>query len=149
MSVQRGSGDLIPLRPPAAELVEGDGPRSTSLIDAAVTVGVGARPGTSAEDVLAAVDAVLPAGVRVVALATVDRRAAEPGVQAAAAARGWTLVARTVDELAAVPVPSVSARVAAALGTPSVAEAAALADGGRLVVPKTVRGPVTVAVAAR
>ncbi|MCO7222615.1 cobalamin biosynthesis protein [Klenkia sp. PcliD-1-E] len=43
--------------------------------------------------------------------------------------------------------PSVSARVAAALGTPSVAEAAALAEGGTLLVPKTVRGPVTVAVA--
>lgn len=112
-------------------------------------MGVGARPGVSAEDVLAAVDAVLPAGVRVVALATVDRRAAEPGVQAAAAARGWTLVARTVAELAAVPVPSVSARVAAALGTPSVAEAAALAEGGELLVPKTVRGPVTVAVVLR
>ncbi|WP_256481177.1 cobalamin biosynthesis protein [Klenkia sp. PcliD-1-E] len=52
-----------------------------------------------------------------------------------------------VEVLAAVPVPSVSARVAAALGTPSVAEAAALAEGGTLLVPKTVRGPVTVAVA--
>ncbi|GHE12030.1 cobalamin biosynthesis protein [Klenkia taihuensis] len=111
-------------------------------------VGVGARPGVSADLVLAAVDAVLPAGARVRALATVDRRAAEPGVRDAAAARGWPLVAFPVEALAAVPVPSVSARVAAALGTPSVAEAAALADGGRLVVPKTVRGPVTVAVAA-
>jgi cobalamin biosynthesis protein CbiG len=150
VTVQRGSGELIELRPGAADLVNQDGLRSTSLINAEqeVVVGVGARPGVTADLVLAAVDAVLPAGARVRALATVDRRAAEPGVRDAAAARGWPLVAFPVEALAAVAVPSVSARVAAALGTPSVAEAAALADGGRLVVPKTVRGPVTVAVAA-
>jgi cobalamin biosynthesis protein CbiG len=132
--------------------VEGDGLRSTPLINAApaeVVVGVGARAGTPADEVLAAVDAVLPPGVRVTTLATVDRRAAEPGVQAAAAARGWRLVGLPVDRLAQVSVPTVSARVAAALGTPSVAEAAALADGGELLVPKTVHGRVTVAVAAR
>ncbi|SCX39676.1 cobalt-precorrin 5A hydrolase [Klenkia marina] len=139
-----------------------DGRGSTQLIHAAqagvaaaqvaaveVVVGVGARPGTPADEVLAAIDAVLPPGSTVAALATVDRRAAEPGVQAAAAARGWPLVGLAVDRLAQVPVPTVSARVAAALGTPSVAEAAALADGGELVVPKTVHGQVTVAVARR
>ncbi|MEI4272510.1 cobalamin biosynthesis protein [Klenkia sp. LSe6-5] len=114
-----------------------------------VVVGVGARPGTPADEVLAAVDAVLPPGARVTALATVDRRAAEPGLQAAAASRGWTLVGLAVDRLAQVPVPTVSARVAAALGTPSVAEAAALVEGGTLVAPRTVHGRVTVAVAAR
>ena len=114
-----------------------------------VVVGVGARPGTTAGEVLAAVDAVLPPGARVVSLATVDRRAAEPGVQQAAAARDWPLVGLPVDRLAGIPVPTVSARVAAALGTPSVAEAAALAVGGELVVPKTAHGRVTVAVASR
>jgi cobalamin biosynthesis protein CbiG len=126
-----------------------DGRGSTQLIHAEVVVGVGARAGTPADEVLAAVDAVLPPGARVTALATVDRRAAEAGVQQAAASRGWTLVARTTDELARVPVPTPSARVAAALGVPSVAEAAALAGGGELLVPKTVHGRVTVAVAAR
>ena len=119
------------------------------MTTAEVVVGVGARAGTPADEVLAAVDAVLPPGARVTALATVDRRAAEPGVQQAASSRGWTLVARTTDELARVAVPTPSARVAAALGVPSVAEAAALADGGDLLVPKTVHGRVTVAVAAR
>ncbi|MBB3083494.1 cobalamin biosynthesis protein [Geodermatophilus sabuli] len=114
-------------------------------------VGVGARPGVSAAEVLAAVDAVLPAcaapqdGVR---LATLDVRAAEPGLQAAAAARGWPLTGHPAATLAAVPVPSPSARVADAVGTASVAEAAALLGGGTLLVARTVVGPVTVAVAS-
>jgi cobalamin biosynthesis protein CbiG len=66
---------------------------------------------------------------------------------AAAAARGWPLTGHPAAELARVPVPTVSARVAAAVGTPSVAEAAALLGGGTLVVGRTVHGRVTVAVA--
>ena len=110
-------------------------------------MGVGAVRGVSAEEVLAAVDAVLPAGARVARLATLDARAAEPGLRAAAAARGWPLTGHPAAELAAVPVPSPSPRVAAAVGTPSVAEAAALLDGGTLLVGRTVVGRVTVAVA--
>ncbi len=113
-----------------------------------VTVGVGAVPGVTAAEVLAAVDAVLPAGARVVRLATLDTRAAEPGPAGAAAARGWPLTGHPAAALAAVAVPSPSARVAAAVGTASVAEAAALLGGTRLVVGKTVHGRVTVAVAA-
>ncbi len=110
-------------------------------------VGIGARPGVTAEEVLAAVDAVLPAGAADVALATLDVRAAEPGIAAAAAVRGWPLTGHPAAELARVPVPTLSARVAAAVGTPSVAEAAALVEGGTLVVGRTVHGRVTVAVA--
>jgi cobalamin biosynthesis protein CbiG len=112
------------------------------------TVGIGAPTGVTAEEVLAAVDAVLPPGAAGVRLATLDTRAAEPGIAAAAAARGWPLVGHPAAELARVPVPAPSGRVAAAVGTPSVAEAAALLGGGRLVVGKTVHGRVTVAVAA-
>ena len=110
-------------------------------------VGVGARPGVSADEVLAAVDAVLPAGADGVRLATLDARAAEPGLVEAAVARGWPLTGHPAAALAAVPVPSPSSRVAAAVGTPSVAEAAALLDGGTLLVGRTVVGRVTVAVA--
>ncbi|GAB3883633.1 hypothetical protein GCM10029964_043330 [Kibdelosporangium lantanae] len=59
----------------------------------------------------------------------------------------------TAAELAAVEVPHPSAAVEASVGTPSVAEAAALLGargvGGRveLVAPKTSRGNVTVAAA--
>ncbi|MGY1739335.1 MULTISPECIES: cobalamin biosynthesis protein [unclassified Blastococcus] len=111
-------------------------------------VGIGARPGVTAEEVLAAVDAVLPDGATGVRLATLDARAAEPGIVAAAAARGWPLTGHPAAELARVPVPTVSARVAAAVGSPSVAEAAALLDGGTLLVGRTVLGRVTVAVAS-
>ncbi len=110
-------------------------------------VGVGARSGVTAAEVLAAVDAVLPAGATDVRLATLAARAAEPGLRDAAAARGWPLTGHGAIELASVVVPSPSALAADRVGTGSVAEAAALLGGGRLVVPKTVHGRVTVAVA--
>jgi cobalt-precorrin 5A hydrolase len=110
-------------------------------------VGVGARSGVGVEEVLAAVDAVLPAGAPDVRLATLAARAAEPGLVGAAAARGWQLTGYSVTELAQIRVPSPSAVVAEAVGTASVAEAAALMEGGELVVRKTVHGRVTVAVA--
>jgi histidinol-phosphate/aromatic aminotransferase/cobyric acid decarboxylase-like protein len=112
-----------------------------------MTVGVGAATGVRVEEVLAAVDAVLPAGQGPVRLATLDARSTEPGLREAAARRGWPLTGHPAAALATVPVPAPSARVAAAVGTPSVAEAAALLDGGQLVVGKTVHGRVTVAVA--
>jgi len=111
------------------------------------TVGIGARSGVTAEEVLAAVDSVLPDGSGDVRLATLDARAREPGVREAADRRGWTLVGHPATALAQVRTPTTSDRVAAAVATGSVAEAAALLDGGSLVVPRTVRGRVTVAVA--
>ena len=110
-------------------------------------VGIGARSGVSAEEVLAAVDAVLPAGSADVRLATLAARAAEPGLVGAAAARGWQLTGYPATDLARIRVPSPSPVVAEAVGTASVAEAAALVDGGELVVGKTAHGRVTVAVA--
>jgi cobalamin biosynthesis protein CbiG len=110
-------------------------------------VGIGARSGVGADEVLAAIDAVLPPGTTGVRLATLDVRAAEAGLLAAAATRGWPLTGHPAAELARVPVPSPSADVAARVGTPSVAEAAALLGGGTLLVPRTVHGRVTVAVA--
>ena len=112
------------------------------------TVGVGAVSGVTPQEVLDAVDAVLPPGAEDVRLATLDARAAEPGLAGAAACRGWPLTGYSAAELAAVPAPAPSARVAELVGTPSVAEAAALLGGGTLVVPKTVHGRVTVAVSA-
>lgn len=113
-----------------------------------ITVGVGTVSGVSAAEVLAAVDAVLPDAGGAVRVATLDTRAREQGLLEAASARGWTLVGHPASVLAAVPVPTPSGRVAAVVGTPSVAEAAALLHGRSLVVPKTVCGRVTVAVAA-
>jgi len=111
------------------------------------TVGVGAVSGVSADEVLAAIDAVLPPGSRDVRLATLDYRAQQAGIRDAAARRGWPVATHPAELLAGVPVPSPSAAVAGHVGTPSVAEAAALVDGGTLLVGKTVHGRVTVAVA--
>ena len=112
-----------------------------------ITVGVGASTGVGAEEVLAAVDSVLPDRAARVRLATLDVRAGEPGLLAAAARRGWLLVGHPATALAEVYVPTPSDRVAAAVGRPSVAEAAALLYGDILAVRKTVHGRVTVAVA--
>jgi cobalamin biosynthesis protein CbiG len=112
------------------------------------TIGVGACRGVSAEEVLAAIEAVLPVDAGRVRLATLDVRAAEPGLIEAAARKGWPLTGHDAATLTRVDVPSPSVRAAAAVGTPSVAEAAALLGGGSLVVPRTVVGRVTVAVAS-
>jgi histidinol-phosphate/aromatic aminotransferase/cobyric acid decarboxylase-like protein len=112
-----------------------------------ITVGVGASRGATVEEVLAAVDAVLPAAEGPVRLATLDVRATEPGLREAASRRGWPLTGHPASALATVAIRTPSARVAAAVGTPSVAEAAALLGGGQLLVGKTVHGRVTVAVA--
>lgn len=106
-------------------------------------VGVGARRSAPAEEVLGLIrealrEAGAPAG-SVVAVATVAAKAREPGIAAAAAALGVPLRTYAAAELARVPVPNPSA-AAAAVGTSSVAEAAALADGGELVVGKRKSG---------
>ncbi|WP_412746235.1 cobalamin biosynthesis protein [Krasilnikovia sp. MM14-A1004] len=118
-----------------------------------MVVGVGARGGVPEEELDRAIDAALAAaavpGRDVGMLATLDRRA-DPALRAVAARRGWTLRAFRPEQLAAVPVPHPSPRVAVAAGTPSVAEAAALlaaGRGARLILPKSVRSGVTVAAA--
>jgi len=86
----------------------------------------------------------------VTVLATLDRRATEPGPREYAAALGCRLIGFPAAELAAQPVPGPSPAVAAAVGTPSVAEAAALLAAGSNAVlrtPKRVHAGVTVAVA--
>jgi cobalt-precorrin 5A hydrolase len=116
-----------------------------------VVVGLGARPGRSAAELTGAITAALAeAGLRaadVRVLATIDRRAAEDGVRAVATAHGWRLAGFTAVELGAHDVPNKSERIAAAVGTPSVAEAAALAAGGELILPKRAFPGVTVAIA--
>lgn len=105
---------------------------------------------TSALHHLRAVHRIDPRDVR--AYASIAGKAAEAGVLAAIAPHELRTYPAAV--LARVAVPHPSARVAAATGTPSVAEAAALhaaaeLAGGRpgvLVVPKVVVGGVTVAV---
>ncbi|WP_017539067.1 cobalamin biosynthesis protein, partial [Nocardiopsis halophila] len=99
-----------------------------------LVVGVGSARGVSAEEVGALIDRVLaeqwlsPASVR--AVATVDVKADEEGILRAARERGWEVLTFPAEELAAVEVPNPSETVRAEVGTPSVAEAAALHAAG-------------------
>lgn len=110
-----------------------------------VVVGVGASRGVPVAEVVGLVEDVLrEAGLAsgaVAALATVDTKAGEPGLVRAAALLGVPLVTYPARELAAVEVPHPSELPLAALGTPSVAEAAALMGGGELLVPKRKSAP--------
>ena len=115
-------------------------------------VGVGCSRGAPAEEILDLIDTALAdaalAPASVATLASVAAKRDEPGLAAAARARGWPLRFHPAGELAVVPVPNPSAAAAHAVGTPSVAEAAALAAGrAELVVPKRKTARATVAVA--
>ncbi|MFF4300887.1 precorrin-3B C(17)-methyltransferase [Streptomyces sp. NPDC001601] len=105
-----------------------------------LVVGVGASQGAPADEVLGLVGTALrDAGLSprsIAELATVDAKSGEPGLVEAAARLGVPLVTYSAEELAAVQVPNPSDAPLAAVGTPSVAEAAALARGGELLVPK-------------
>ncbi|WP_405964634.1 precorrin-3B C(17)-methyltransferase [Streptomyces sp. NBC_00723] len=120
-AVEPGSGEVL-LRPPS------------------LVVGVGASSGAPADEVLDLVEGVLrEAGLSVrslAELATVDAKADEPGIVGAARRLGVPVVTYSAEELAGVEVPNPSDAPLAAVGTPSVAEAAALIGGGELLVPK-------------
>lgn len=128
-SVTRSPGHRWADAPPAAR------PR--------LVVGVGARRGVSVGEVAGLIRRTLAgAGLSegaVVELATVEAKAAEPGLVAAAARLGVPLRGYGAAALASVAVPGPSGAVLSAVGTPSVAEAAALlaaGPGGELLVAK-------------
>jgi cobalt-precorrin 5A hydrolase len=116
-----------------------------------LVVGVGCSRGCPAVELLRLVgDALRRLDGEVVMLATVDSRADEPCVVAAAAALRVPLITHAASVLAEVPVPTPSVVVERHVGTPSVAEAAAIVsagEGGRLVVEKRRSAHATCAVA--
>ena len=114
--------------------------REVLLRPPSLVVGVGASRGVPVDEVLGLVESALrDAGLSVKSvaeLATVDARADEPGVLGAAERLGVPVVTYSPEELATVAVPNPSGASLGAVGTPSVAEAAALLRGGELLVPK-------------
>lgn len=116
----------------------GTGPESGAR---SLVVGVGARRGAPGDVVFALIEAVLSgAGLDaadVLEVATVDAKGDEPGIVGAAARLGVPVRTHPAGALAAVRVPHPSGAVGAAVGTASVAEAAALIEADELVVPKT------------
>lgn len=125
-----------------------------ALADRDLVLGIGCSSGATVDDIQALVRAALAeAGASVEsvsAIASVDVKQNEPGLLDFA--DRWHLPLRwfSAMQLRGVAVPTPSAAVAAAVGTPSVAEAAALLEsGGKLVVSKRVSANVTAAVARR
>ena len=127
-------------------------PGVVTLHPPSLVAGVGASTGAPARDVSdlleAAVEGAGLARPSITEVATLDRKTSEPGLQAL----GLRLRGFGAETLRAVPVPTPSAVVADAVGTPSVAEAAALlcaGPGAELVVPKQANAVATVAIARR
>lgn len=110
------------------------GPAQAVLRPPSLTVGVGASSAVSADEVLDAVEEALgeaelsPRSVAL--LATVEAKAREPGLLEAAERLGVPLRTYPAQTLAEVPVPHPSQAPRSAVGTPSVAEAAALLAAG-------------------
>jgi len=146
-------------------LVDTD-PSVVRIVPPTLVVGIGSARGVSTDAVTAALATLETEhgfDLRAVrAFATVDRKADEPGINAAVADWAFwhwqdepTLLVYPAETLARVDVPNPSDVVLAEVGTPSVAEAAALyaarelAGGApvELVVPKVKAGNVTVAAA--
>jgi cobalt-precorrin 5A hydrolase/precorrin-3B C17-methyltransferase len=134
----------------------GVGLPTTVLHPPSLVVGVGAATTASVEEVVGLVrQALADAGLApesATAVTTLDRRAGDAALRAVGQALGVPVWGFPSAALAGVPVPHPSPVVDGAVGTPSVAEAAALlgaGPGAALVVPKR-RGPsATVAVARR
>lgn len=133
-------------------VVDRDGPTVT-VRPPSLVVGIGSSRGVAAEEVGALVDLALAEArlspLAVAHVATVEAKADEDGILAAADLRGWDVVALPADQLAATPVPNPSEVVRQVVGTPSVSEASALHLGGDLLVAKTRTAMATVAVARR
>jgi cobalt-precorrin 5A hydrolase/precorrin-3B C17-methyltransferase len=133
-------------------LVDADD-RTVVLRPPSLVLGLGASRGVTADEVLALVDRALAgAGLSpasVAAVGTADAKADEAGLVDACARRGWSLTTFPSERLAAVDVPNPSEEPQKVLGTPSVAEAAAVLLGDELVVEKTKSRMATVAVARR
>jgi len=95
-----------------------------------VALGIGCDRGTSLDTLATAVaqalDQVALSTDAVTAIATIDRKADEPAIAALARRHGWALQFYDAATLAGVDVPNPSETVRRYMGTPAVAEAAAL-----------------------
>jgi cobalt-precorrin 5A hydrolase len=121
-----------------------------------MVAGIGCRSGVSAEQVesalVAALAPIVPAGRTLSLIATPAAKGHEPGIIAAAAARGIPLMLITQSDLEAANPGTLthSEHAMIVMNVHSVAEAAALAGAGptsRLLGPRIAIGPVTCALA--
>lgn len=116
-------------------------------------LGIGLNSGTSDDEILDAIKSTLEANRlsihSIKFLSTIDKKANESGLVLAAKRLGVEVKCVDISILQTVEVPNPSKIVMEKIGTPSVAEACALVTSrmGRLIVPKTKRGNVTIAIA--
>ena len=101
----------------------------------AVALGIGCDRGTSVMTLRQALNGALMQAelqiAQVVAFASIDLKADEPGLLSFAALYGWRVHFFAAQELATVPVPNPSETVRKYTGSPSVSEAAALLGAAR------------------
>jgi cobalt-precorrin 5A hydrolase len=126
------------------------------LVETVIVAGLGCRRGASAASVKAVIEAALArtsyAKCDLGVIATAVTKRSEEGIAAAASALGVPLVFIPLVDLQSASARTLtrSARVAALIGVPSVAEAAALAAGGpaaRLIAARIALDGVTCALA--
>jgi len=114
------------------------------MANASLVVGIGCTRGAPTELMERGLRSLLAAHAlafdAVRALATIEHKRDEPGLCALAARHGWPLALYSVQQLAAASGQGGSERVRARVGTPAVAEAAALVRAGTdaLLVPRTI-----------
>ena len=127
--------------------------RTLLLMPRVLHLGIGCRRGAAATNIRQLVDDVLtehqlsPAAVKLVA--SIDLKRQEPGLLEFCRERGWTAQFYTAAELAELEGDFTSSEfVRGVTGVDNVCERAALLGAGRLLVRKTARCGVTVAVAA-
>ena len=123
------------------------------LVPPILRLGVGCRKGTGAETIAALVDEVLEENsvhpMAVKAAASIDLKKEEPGLLAFCKERGWPAEFYTAEELTEVEGDfTSSAFVHSVAGVDNVCERAAMKHAARLLVRKTARDGVTVALAA-
>lgn len=144
-----GAGEDAPVIVVTDETV-GDRPGQVVLHPPTLVLGVGASSAAPAGELADLVTGTLEAeglAVRAVReIVTADLKAGEPALLALADRLGVRLRTFPAHELAGQPVPTPSEVVRAAVGTPSVAEAAVLAAGAELVVAKRTAPATTLAV---
>ncbi|MGL6345229.1 MAG: cobalamin biosynthesis protein, partial [Waterburya sp.] len=120
-------------------------------------VGIGCERGTSQELIVAAIDETCKtyhlATQAIAGIASINLKADEPGIVELCQRRNLILKTFDAEQLNQITVPNPSEVVQQEVGTPSVAEAAAILAGGHLIVAKqifkskTQSGAVTVAIA--
>jgi len=117
-----------------------------------LVAGMGCHKGTSEKELIDFIEHTFQqAGLSLLslkALATIEAKKEEPGLQMAARSLGVEFLWFTAQELERVPAPNPSERVARHMGVASVSEAAALKAGGvELIIPKRKAANATLAVA--